>query len=77
MLNVIWNIEQGKFRIDLLMASLVFFTWLKLIFFFRVSTTFGPVFKIIEEMTIDLGKFMVIWSLIFIMFTFVAILAFG
>ena len=38
---------------------------------------FGPIFKMIEKMMIDLGKFMVIWLLLMVMFSAVAILTFG
>lgn len=77
LLNVMWNSENDGSRFDILMAGVVFLTWLKLIFYFRVSMTFGPVFKILEEMAIDLARFMVIWLLLMIMFTCVAVLTFG
>lgn len=77
MLNVLWMIKQNTYRFDFLLSSLVFFTWMRLIFYFRVSQTFGPMFKIMQEMIIDLGKFLAIWLIIQLMFACVAILAFG
>jgi len=56
---------------------IAFFTWLKLIFFFRVTHTFGPLFKMMQQMIIDLAKFMAIWMVILTMFTCVALLSFG
>ena len=50
---------------------------MKFLFYFRVSKTFGPLFKMIQQMTLDLVKFAVIWSIILIMFTCVAVLSFG
>jgi len=92
MLNIIWYIhcnhpasdideeqcpKSSKYRFDYMLAMVVMFTWLKLIFFFRVSQTFGPLFKMMQEMVIDLLKFMSIWMLIITMFTCVGALTFG
>jgi hypothetical protein len=38
---------------------------------------FGPMFKMIGAMTDDLLKFMVLWSLVIIMFASVSLLLFG
>jgi hypothetical protein len=63
MLNVIWYIHcnnpysdvdveacpnSSTYRFDYLLAMVAFFTWLKLIFYFRVSHTFGPLFKMMQ-----------------------------
>lgn len=60
MLNIIWYIHcnnpfseddkiacpnSSTYRFDYLLAMVAFFTWLKLIFYFRVTNTFGPLFK--------------------------------
>ena len=77
MLNNMWYINEDIYRFDFLLAFIAFFTWLRMFFNFRITETFGPMFRILQQMIIDLGKFLVIWSVILIMFTCVAILAFG
>ena len=63
MLNIIWYIHcnnpysdedviacelSSTYRFDYMLAMVAFFTWLKLIFYFRVSHTFGPLFKMMQ-----------------------------
>lgn len=54
-----------------------FLTWFKLFLYFRASLTFGPMFKILQQMLTDLIKFLTIWTMILVMFVCVAMLAFG
>lgn len=71
------NPKEQTFRLDLLLAVVVAIYWLKCIMLFRVTKTFGPMLKIIHLMTIDLAQFIVIWTLILIIFTSIAQLVFG
>ena len=64
MINVMWDIYTEGYRFDFLLASMVFLVWLKLIIYFKAMEAFGPMFKIIEAMTIDLGKFLSVWLII-------------
>jgi hypothetical protein len=77
MLNVMWQIHINGFRFDFLLACLTFLTWFKLFIYFRASVTFGPMFKILQQMMVDLAKFLCIWAIILIMFVCVGMLAFG
>lgn len=75
------DVEQcalsNTFRLDILLAIVGFLTWLKLNFYLRNTKAFGPLFKMMEHMIFDLGKFMIIWLLIIVMFSCVGTLMFG
>ena len=77
MLNVMWQIHINGYRYDFLLAMVAFLTWFKLFLYFRASLTFGPMFKILQQMLTDLIKFLAIWTMILVMFVCVAMLAFG
>ena len=77
MMNVMWYIHEDTYRFDFLLAICAFLTWLKLFFYFRITQTFGPMFRILQQMLIDLGKFLTIWVIVLIMYSCVGILAFG
>ena len=77
MMNVMWLIHNKEYRFDYLLAITAFFQWLKLFFCFRVSQSFGPMFKILYQMTLDLVKFICIWCIVLVMFSCIGILAFG
>lgn len=65
------------FRLDLLLAVVVALYWIKIILLFQVTKTFGPIIKIIALMTKDLAQFLVLWSVILLVFTSVACILFG
>jgi hypothetical protein len=44
---------------------------------FRVTKQFGPLFKMIYQMTIELGKFLVFWFTMMVIFSCVAMLVFS
>ena len=89
MMNVIWKIHCGSslddedaceghhYQFDFLLGAIAFITWLKCSLQLKVSKTFGPLFKLIEEMSIDLAKFMVLWLFVIVTFTCVGTLIFG
>lgn len=52
-------------------------TWLKLFLKLRLTRTFGPMFKMLLNMSIDILPFLGIWALILLMFASVGLLIFG
>ena len=48
MVNVMWYIHKDTYRFDFLLAIIAFLTWLKLFFYFRITQTFGPMFRILQ-----------------------------
>ena len=52
-----------------MLAILVLATWIRLIFSLRISKIFGPLFKIIQAMTLNLSKFLIIWLLVIFIFS--------
>jgi hypothetical protein len=77
MLNIMWGIHSDSYRFDWLLASIELFTWLRFFIGFRITQTFGPMFKIIYKMLIELFKFLIIWFIIIFIFTCVSILFFN
>jgi len=90
-INVLWHIHcshpltekdvqlcQGVeyYRFDFLLAAITFLSWMRFLFFLKVSKTYGPLFKIVWENVKDLLKFFVIWSLLILMFICVGYLLF-
>lgn len=59
------------------MAVLCLLSWFKMLMMLRLTKTFGPLFKIIEQMMIELATFMFIMALVYAMFTCVSLVAFG
>ena len=52
-------------------------TWLKFLLKLRVTKMFGPMFKTLLMMTLDLSKFMILWFCVILMFSCVALLIFS
>ena len=52
-------------------------TWLKLLLRMSITRTFGPMFKMLINMMLDLLQFMVLWIVILLTFTCVSCLIFG
>jgi hypothetical protein len=46
--NIIHDIKDGTFRMDILMAITAFLLWLKVYLQFKLTRMFGPYIKIIE-----------------------------
>ena len=53
------------------------FTWAKCFLAFRITATFGPMFKILARMVVDLTKFLVVWIMILVAFSCVSLILFG
>ena len=74
---MIYNIETDSYRFDFVLASLVLVTWLKFFLTFRFTRTFGPMFKVLMEMIVDLAKFLVLWVVLILLFTCVSLVFFS
>ena len=77
MINIMWGIHTDQYRFDRLLASVGLFVWLRLFLGFRITETFGPMFKIIYKMLIELFKFLIILFLVIFIFTCVSVLFFN
>ena len=76
-LNILWDIHIHTYRFDYFLASVAFMLWFKVFWMCRVSETFGPIYKVLQKMIVDLTYFLAIWSIILVMFSCVGILMFG
>lgn len=52
--NILWLQMTNNTRFDLLLAAAAVNTWIKLILKLRVTKLFGPMFKVLTNMTFDL-----------------------
>lgn len=77
MLNVMWLIDQDSYRFDFLLAGVDLFIWIKCLLMFRITNAFGPMFKIMYKMVVDLIKFLIIWTIVLLAFSCVSLLVFG
>lgn len=74
---MMWEVSRNDSRFDLLLAILVFFVWVRSIMYLRGFAMFGPMFKLIQAMVVDLMQFLVIWGMVLLMFSSVSVLVFG
>ena len=51
--------------------------WVKFLLRMKITKQFGPMFKVIIKMTIDLAEFMILWILVMMTFTCVSCLIFN
>lgn len=51
--------------------------WIKTLFIFRGFKAFGPMYKVMMAMIIELVRFLAIWAIEILMFSFVGRLAFS
>ena len=75
--NILWFQLKNTYPFEYLLAMAAGNTWLKLLLKLRVTKTFGPMFKVLTNMTIDLVTFLVLWIIDLIMFACVAQMIFG
>ncbi|CDW90047.1 wd-40 repeat protein [Stylonychia lemnae] len=76
-LNVIEQLEEGKFRFDILLAFHTGLLWLRVILLLKLTRSFGPLIKIVECMLVDIGQFAVIWLVNLVFFSCMGMLLFG
>jgi hypothetical protein len=60
-----------------MLAFLAMNCWIKLLLRLRVTKQFGPLFKVIQMMIIELGIFLVLWIIILMMFASASCMIFG
>lgn len=77
MLNIMVLIQKGGYRLDFMLAFVAFLTWMKCLLQFRVTMSFGPMFKIMYQMVIELVKFIIIWVMVLLTFSCCSLLVFG
>jgi len=77
MINIIYFLHSRTYRMDYLLAFVALMTWIKTIFLFRITQSFGPMFKIIVKMFYDLGKFLIVWCMVLLAFSCISTLIFG
>lgn len=75
--NIIWYKKQHWYPIEYMLAVLAGNCWIKLLLRLKVTQQFGPLFKVIQMMIIDLGIFLVLWIIILIMFSSASCMIFG
>ena len=71
------NGYKPLYRFDSLISIIILFTWIRFILVLKVTYGFGPRIKIMERMSTELGKFLLIWSIIILVITVVAMLIFN
>jgi hypothetical protein len=77
MLNVMFLISNGGYRVDYLLAFVALMIWIKTIYSFRITAEFGPMFKILSKMIEEISKFLVVWVMILFAFSCVSVIIFG
>ena len=77
MANILWEKKEHQYPLEFMLAILAGNCWIKLLLRLRVTQQFGPLFKVIQMMIIDLGIFLVLWVIILIMFSSAACMIFG
>jgi hypothetical protein len=55
MINCLWVVMENEFRYDYCIAVLVLMIWFRTIYYFRGFKSFGPMFRIMQDMVIDLS----------------------
>lgn len=75
--NILWAKQIGTYPLEYMLAVLAGNCWVKLLLRLRVTQQFGPLFKVIQMMIIDLGIFLVLWIIILIMFSSASCMIFG
>jgi hypothetical protein len=67
----------NTYAFEYLLAIAAGNTWLKLLLKLRVTKSFGPMFKVLQNMIVDLAQFLILWFIELIMFACVALMIFG
>lgn len=69
--------KAGSFKILLFLSAMVIFMWSRFLLMLQLTTTFGPMLRILLNMAGEVGKFMFIWVVVIICLTSVSSLLFG
>ena len=65
------------FRFDILIAIEAALIWIKFIFMFENTKTFGPTIKIIQVMARKMMEFLTVWSMVIVAFACTGLLMFA
>ena len=71
------HLSKNEVNISLLIGLLAFFGYMRLLIGLKVTKTLGPIISTIIYMFKDIGVFIVIWFIVLISFTMVAVLTFN
>ncbi len=44
-----WGIHTDAYRFDFVLAIFALFLWVKIFLYFKITKTFGPIFKILHK----------------------------
>ena len=66
-----------KIRFDIKLAVEAALIWLKFIFMFENTQTFGPTIKIIQVMAAKMIQFLAVWSMVIVTFACTGLLIFA
>ena len=61
--------SDNFFKFQFLVSIIIAIQWLRIFFVFLASRSFGPLIKILTSMLKDVSKFLIIFGLIFMIFT--------
>ena len=76
--NLLETIEcEASYPFTWILAITALNIWVKFLLRLKMTKTFGPMFKVIVKMTIDLAEFMVLWIFVMMSFTCVSCLVFN
>ena len=69
--------DEQKYPFNFILAAIASNTWGKLLLKLRITKTFGPLFKVIQKMVVDLASFLVIWLLELLIISSISLVFFG
>jgi hypothetical protein len=75
--NMLWHQINQTYNWQYVLALAATNSWFKLLLRLRVTRQFGPMFKVVTNMVSDLARFMVLWSIVLIIFTSLSLLIFS
>lgn len=74
--NIVWDTMEHNYIFEWLLGLLSICTWIKLLFRMQMTELFGPQFKIVSQMMVDLARFYMIWAVILLSLTSLCCLVF-
>lgn len=77
LISFIVGTDEQRYPFNNILALIASNTWIKLLLKLRITKTFGPLFKVIQKMIIDLSSFMILWVLELVIFSSVSLIVFG
>ena len=74
--HIVWDTMEHRYVFEWLLGVLSINTWVKLLIRMQMTELFGPQFKVIGVMAVDLIRFYILWFIILTMLTSLACLVF-